>query len=162
MQQWFNQSDQATEETLSDVPLYREYALLDSGLIRLPDETSILRLQHLLETHKLARRTRHRPLPFCLDLRFRPVVAARGFRSDFNRAANGHPFCRCALLPRPNYSMLRGNVGGQSPVRLVTYLHQKPSCFTQYFAVQCRGTTRIHVPRVRRDSESMGKAVAKL
>ena len=54
MQQWFGHSDPAMEEALHDVPLYREFADLDTGVSRLPDETTILRFRHLLETHQLA------------------------------------------------------------------------------------------------------------
>ena len=54
MQQWFGLSDPAMEEALFDVPLYREFAALDNGNVRLPDESTILRFRHLLETHKLA------------------------------------------------------------------------------------------------------------
>ena len=54
MQQWFGHSDPAMEEALHDVPLYREFADLDAGVSRLPDETTILRFRHLLETHQLA------------------------------------------------------------------------------------------------------------
>ncbi len=54
MQQWFGLSDPAMEEALFDVPLYREFAGLDGGNVRLPDESTILRFRHLLETHKLA------------------------------------------------------------------------------------------------------------
>ena len=54
MQQWFGLSDPAMEEALHDVPLYREFAGLDAGITRLPDETTILRFRHLLETHRLA------------------------------------------------------------------------------------------------------------
>ncbi len=54
MQQWFGLSDPAMEEALFDVPLYREFAGLDIGNVRLPDESTILRFRHLLETHKLA------------------------------------------------------------------------------------------------------------
>ena len=42
------------EEALHDTPLYREFALLDAGNTRLPDESTILRFRHLLETHQLA------------------------------------------------------------------------------------------------------------
>ena len=42
------------EEALHDVPLYRAFAGLDAGITRLPDETTILRFRHLLETHHLA------------------------------------------------------------------------------------------------------------
>jgi IS5 family transposase len=54
MQQWFGLSDPAMEEALHDVPLYREFAGLDSWTTRLPDESTILRFRHLLEKHKLA------------------------------------------------------------------------------------------------------------
>jgi IS5 family transposase len=54
MQQWFGLSDPAMEEALFDVPLYREFAQLDSWTSRLPDESTILRFRHRLEKHKLA------------------------------------------------------------------------------------------------------------
>ncbi len=54
MQQWFGLSDPAMEEALYDVPLYREFAGLDGGVTRLPDESTILRFRHLLEAHGLA------------------------------------------------------------------------------------------------------------
>jgi len=54
MQQWFGLSDPAMEEALHEVPLYREFAGLDAGMTRLPDETTILRFRHLLEAHALA------------------------------------------------------------------------------------------------------------
>jgi IS5 family transposase len=37
------------EEALYDVPLYREFAGRDGGMVRLPDESTILRFRHLLE-----------------------------------------------------------------------------------------------------------------
>ncbi|WP_028998587.1 IS5 family transposase [Azohydromonas australica] len=54
MQQWFTLSDPAMEESLHDVPLFREFAQLDNWDTRLPDETTILRFRRLLERHKLA------------------------------------------------------------------------------------------------------------
>ena len=42
------------EEALHDVPLYREFAQIGTGLVRLPDETTILRFRHLLKRHDLA------------------------------------------------------------------------------------------------------------
>ncbi|MEC5216966.1 IS5 family transposase [Actimicrobium sp. GrIS 1.19] len=54
MQQWFGLSDPAMEESLHDVPLYREFAELDAGMSRLPDESTILRFRHLLEKHALS------------------------------------------------------------------------------------------------------------
>lgn len=54
LQQWFALSDPAMEEALFDVPLFREFAQLPSGVARLPDESTILRFRHLLESHGLA------------------------------------------------------------------------------------------------------------
>jgi IS5 family transposase len=54
MQQWFGLSDPAMEEALHDVPLYREFAGLDAGASRMPDESTILRFRHLLEEHALS------------------------------------------------------------------------------------------------------------
>ena len=53
-QQWFGLSDPATEEALHDILIYREFAHLDAGISRIPDETTILRFRRLLEEHKLA------------------------------------------------------------------------------------------------------------
>ena len=54
LQQWFGLSDPAMEEALHDTPLYCEFAHLDAGMARLPDETTILRFRHLLEEHNLS------------------------------------------------------------------------------------------------------------
>ncbi len=54
LQQWFGLSDPAMEEALHDVPMYREFAGIESGMARLPDESTILRFRHLLERHGLA------------------------------------------------------------------------------------------------------------
>lgn len=54
MQQWFGLSDPAMEEALHDVPLYCQFAQLDPGMTRLPDESTILRFRHLLEMHGLS------------------------------------------------------------------------------------------------------------
>jgi transposase, IS5 family len=54
LQQWFGLSDPAMEEALHDVPLYCEFAKLDAGATRLPDESTILRFRHLLEANALS------------------------------------------------------------------------------------------------------------
>ena len=54
MQQWFTLSDPAMEEALYDTPLYCEFARLDPGISRLPNESTILRFRHLLESNDLA------------------------------------------------------------------------------------------------------------
>lgn len=53
LQQFFGHSDPAMEEALHDIPPYQEFAHLDSGIMRLPDESTILRFRHLLEEHGL-------------------------------------------------------------------------------------------------------------
>jgi len=42
------------EEALHDIPLYREFACLDLGAERMPDDSTILRFRHLLESQQLA------------------------------------------------------------------------------------------------------------
>lgn len=54
LQQFFGLSDPAAEEMLYDMPLYREFVRIDAGCDRLPDESTILRFRHLLESHDLA------------------------------------------------------------------------------------------------------------
>ncbi len=53
LQQFFGHSDPAMEEALHDIPLYQEFAHLDAGMTRLPDESTILRFRHMLEAHGL-------------------------------------------------------------------------------------------------------------
>lgn len=53
LQQFFGHSDPAKEEALHDIPLYQEFAHLDAGMTRLPDQRSILRFRPLLEAHGL-------------------------------------------------------------------------------------------------------------
>ena len=54
LQHWFNLSDPAAEEALYDSEAMRRFARLELGVDRVPDETTILRFRHLLETHALA------------------------------------------------------------------------------------------------------------
>lgn len=54
MQQWFGLSDPTMGEALHDTPLYCEFAGLDAGIARLPDESTIVRFRHLLEEHTLS------------------------------------------------------------------------------------------------------------
>jgi IS5 family transposase len=54
MQQWFGRSDPAMEEAMHDMALCREFAQLDAGATRLPDESTILRFRHLLKANNLA------------------------------------------------------------------------------------------------------------
>lgn len=53
LQQWFNLSDPAVEEALYDSPLLRQFAGVDLGRERVPDETTVCKFRHLLEAHNL-------------------------------------------------------------------------------------------------------------
>ena len=53
-QHWYGYSDPGMEEALHDIPALRRFAGLDAGESRMPDETTILNLRHLLEAHQLA------------------------------------------------------------------------------------------------------------
>ncbi|MBI3728387.1 MAG: IS5 family transposase [Burkholderiales bacterium] len=49
LQQFFGHSDPAMEEVLHDIPLCQEFAHMDAGMIRFPDESIILRFRHILD-----------------------------------------------------------------------------------------------------------------
>jgi IS5 family transposase len=53
MQQWFNLSDPAMEDSLYDSESMRRFAQIDLMDDAVPDESTILRFRHLLEQHKL-------------------------------------------------------------------------------------------------------------
>src|SRR3954465_3679983 len=53
LQQWFNLSDPAVEEALCDSLAMRRFADIDLGREPVPDETTVCRFRHLLETHDL-------------------------------------------------------------------------------------------------------------
>jgi IS5 family transposase len=56
LQQWFNLSDPAAEESLYDSVSMRRFARIDLGESPVPDETTICRFRHLLERHKLGKK----------------------------------------------------------------------------------------------------------
>ena len=56
LQQWFNPSDPAVEETLCDSQAMRGFVGIDLGQEPVPDETTVCRFRHLLETHELGQR----------------------------------------------------------------------------------------------------------
>jgi IS5 family transposase len=55
LQQWFNLSDFAAEESLYDIAAYRAFVGL-ADIDAVPDETSILRFRRLLEQHELSQK----------------------------------------------------------------------------------------------------------
>jgi IS5 family transposase len=50
---WFNLADEACEDALYDVAVFREFCRIDLGRERVPDATTLLNFRHLLEEHKL-------------------------------------------------------------------------------------------------------------
>jgi transposase, IS5 family len=55
LQCWFNLTDEACEEALYDMALFREFAMIDLGEERVPDATTMLKFRRLLERHDLSR-----------------------------------------------------------------------------------------------------------
>jgi|SRR5665213_701585 len=56
LQQWFNLSDPAAEESLYDSSAMRHFAGIDLGRAPVPDETTICKFRHLLERHSLGKK----------------------------------------------------------------------------------------------------------
>jgi len=50
---WFNLADEACEDALYDVAVFREFCRIDLGRERVPDATTLLKFRHLMEEHKL-------------------------------------------------------------------------------------------------------------
>jgi IS5 family transposase len=55
MQQWYDLSDPAMEDSLIEVPTMRRFAGIDLISDGIPDVTTILSFRHLLEKHDLCR-----------------------------------------------------------------------------------------------------------
>jgi hypothetical protein len=53
LRQWFNLSDPGAEEALYDSSSMRRFAGIDLGEMPVPDESTVLRFRHSLETHGL-------------------------------------------------------------------------------------------------------------
>jgi IS5 family transposase len=49
----FNLADEACEEALYDIGLFREFCRMDLGQERIPEATTLLKFRHLLEAHDL-------------------------------------------------------------------------------------------------------------
>ena len=50
---WFNLADEACEDALYDVPVFRDFCRFDLGRERVPDATTLLNFSHLLEEHQI-------------------------------------------------------------------------------------------------------------
>jgi IS5 family transposase len=56
LQNWFNLSDPAVEESIYDSLSMREFVGIDIGREGAPDETTVCKFRHLLEQHELGKR----------------------------------------------------------------------------------------------------------
>ncbi len=59
LQHWFNLSDPGAEEVLYDSRAMRQFVGIDLGEEPAPDETTICRFRHLMESHNLGDRLFH-------------------------------------------------------------------------------------------------------
>ena len=50
---WFNLPDEACEDALYDVAVFRDFCRIDLGRERAPDATTLLQFRHLLEAHQI-------------------------------------------------------------------------------------------------------------
>jgi IS5 family transposase len=50
---WFNLGDEACEDALYDIPVFRDFCRIDLGRERVPDATTLLNFRHLLEEHQI-------------------------------------------------------------------------------------------------------------
>jgi IS5 family transposase len=54
LQQWFNLSDPAMEDSIYGRISFQKFLNIDIGVDNIPDETTILNFRHLLKRHKLS------------------------------------------------------------------------------------------------------------
>ena len=50
---WFNLADEACEDALYDIAVFRDFCRIDLGRERVPDATTLLNFRHLLEEHEI-------------------------------------------------------------------------------------------------------------
>jgi IS5 family transposase len=50
---WFNLADEACEDSLYDIPAFRDFCRIDLRRERAPDATTLLNFRHLLEGHQI-------------------------------------------------------------------------------------------------------------
>lgn len=55
MQNWFNLSDAAIEDTIYDSYAMRSFMRLDFSCEQVPDATTLLKFRHLLEKHNIGK-----------------------------------------------------------------------------------------------------------
>jgi len=52
---WFNLADEACEDAMYDIPVFRDFCGFDLGRERIPDATTLLKFRHLLEEHEMGK-----------------------------------------------------------------------------------------------------------
>src|SRR6266849_136611 len=79
LQQWFNLSDPAVEESLYDSAVMRQFVGVDLGCEPAPDQTTVCKFRHLLEEHHLGEQNL---VTLHLALQARGVRITRGTRAN--------------------------------------------------------------------------------
>ena len=90
------------------MPLYREFAQLDAGMTRLPDESTILRFRHFLEAHQIGLQKAQHP-----DVRWH-VTMRPGQRRLLDRDEVG-----TQLLEQVEQIKARNRAKVEHPVRVI-------------------------------------------
>ncbi len=67
LQQWYGLSDPAMEDALYDIEAIRRFAGIDLQTDAVPDETTILHFQHLLEKYKLTEKLFEQSRRYLID-----------------------------------------------------------------------------------------------
>lgn len=141
---WFTFSDVAMEETLWDVPLYREFAGF-TGMTCIPDRVNLLRFRHLPERHGLAQRIlqtatavvteRRLLLKECIVADFPPIAAPS---STTNKSGKRDPQMRQTKKDGQQHFGMKVYIGADAnsgPVHTVVGTAVNANDVTQVYAV---------------------------
>ena len=106
LQQWFNLSDPAVEESLYDSIAMRSFVGINLGREPAPDETTILRFRHLLESHNLQAAVRGGGAPDGAIDPLLPVALERTFADFAERAKSSRSILvrlMTVFVPSPSF-----------------------------------------------------------
>lgn len=151
LQQWFNLSDPAVEEALYDSRAMRQFVGIDLGREPVPDETTICKFRHLLETHRIGKQ---------LFARIGAYLAAHGLKvsrgtivdatiisapsSTKNRQKKRDPEMHQTKKGNQWYFGMKAHIGVDSQTTLFTrWRLRQPMCMTaRHYPSCCMGKRR--------------------
>ena len=126
LQQWFNLSDPAVEETLYDSAVMRQFVGIDLGHEPVPDETTVCKFRHLLEEHGLGEKILG---TVNLHLQARGVRITTGTIVDAtilhaptstkNREQQRDPEMQQSKKGNPWYFGMKAHVGVDSKIKII-------------------------------------------